>query len=125
MSRQNEKVHTIIHSASVASAAAGAGLAQMPCSDSAVITPIQVSMIIAIGEVHNKKLTKSAALSTLTTVSAGITGRALSQLLIGWIPLFGNAINASTAFALTEAIGWAADRVLQGCIIRLLATTQG
>jgi uncharacterized protein (DUF697 family) len=33
----------------------------------------------------------------------------LSQALVGWIPGVGNAINAATAAALTEAIGWAAD----------------
>jgi uncharacterized protein (DUF697 family) len=30
---------------------------------------------------------------------------------VGWIPGFGNAINASTAFAITEAIGWAANDI--------------
>jgi uncharacterized protein (DUF697 family) len=28
---------------------------------------------------------------------------------VGWLPGFGNAINAATAAALTEAIGWAAE----------------
>jgi uncharacterized protein (DUF697 family) len=29
--------------------------------------------------------------------------------MLGWLPGLGNAINAATAAALTEAIGWAAD----------------
>ena len=33
-------------------------------------------------------------------------GRAVSQVLVGWIPFVGNAINASTAAALTESVGW-------------------
>jgi uncharacterized protein (DUF697 family) len=108
----NEKIHTIIHGAAASAAAAGAGLAQIPGSDNAVITPIQIAMIIAIGEVHGQQLSKGAALSTLSAASAGVAGRTLSQFLVGWIPGYGNAINASTAFAITEAIGWAADKIL-------------
>ena len=108
----NEKIHTIVHGAAASAAAAAAGLAQIPGSDNAVITPIQVAMIIAIGEVHGQQLSKSAALSTLSAVSAGIAGRTLSQFLVGWIPGYGNAVNATTAFAITEAIGWGADKIL-------------
>lgn len=109
----NDKIHAIIHSAATAAAAAGAGLAQIPGSDNAVITPIQMAMIAAIGEVHGQKLSKAVALSTLSSASAGIAGRTVSQVLIGWIPGLGNTINASTAFAITEAIGWAADSLLE------------
>ncbi len=108
----NEKVHTIIHGAAASAAAVGTGLAQIPGSDNVVITPIQVAMIIAIGEVHGQQLSKAAALSTLSAASAGVAGRTLSQFLVGWIPGYGNAINATTAFAITEAIGWAADKIL-------------
>lgn len=38
-----------------------------------------------------------------------MAGRGISQVLVGWIPGYGNAINATTAAAVTEAIGWAAD----------------
>jgi len=106
------KVHTIIHGAASSAAAVGAGLAQIPGSDNAVITPIQVAMIIAIGEVHGQQLSKAAAMSTLSAASAGIVGRTLSQFLVGWVPGYGNAVNATTAFAITEAIGWAADKIL-------------
>jgi uncharacterized protein (DUF697 family) len=108
----NEKIHTIIHGAAASAAAAGAGLAQIPGSDNAIITPIQIAMIIAIGEVHDQQLSKGVALSTLSAASAGIAGRTLSQFLVGWVPGYGNAVNATTAFAITEAIGWAADKIL-------------
>ena len=109
----NDKIHAIIHGAASAAAAVGAGLAQIPGSDNAVITPIQIAMITAIGEVHGQQLSRSAALSTLSAASAGIAGRTVSQVLVGWIPGLGNVINATTAFAITEAIGWAADGVLE------------
>jgi len=47
----------------------------------------------------------------LMGVAAGYTGRAVSQILVGWIPFLGNAVNASTAGGLTEFVGWQmADR---------------
>lgn len=106
------QIHTIIHGAASAAAAAASGLAQVPGSDNAVITPIQLGMIGSIAAVHGKNLDRAAALSILSTASAGVTGRAVSQFLIGWIPGLGNAVNATTAFAITEAIGWGADKVL-------------
>jgi hypothetical protein len=40
-----------------------------------------------------------------TSAAAATIGRAASQALIGWIPGIGNIINATTAAAITEAIG--------------------
>ena len=108
----NEKIHAIIHSASATAAAAGAGLAQFPCSDYLIITPIQVAMITAIGEVHGLTMTKKSALAILAAAAAPVAGRATSQVLMGWIPGWGNATNAATAAAVTEAIGWSADAIL-------------
>ena len=110
MAKKNVK--GIIHGAATAAAAAASGLAQAPGADNVVITPIQTAMIIAIGEVYDQKITKSAALAMLSSVSAGTAGRAASQFLIGWVPGLGNAVNASTAFAITEAIGWSANDIL-------------
>ena len=106
---KNEKIHGIIHVASVAAGGVGYGLAQIPGSDSAAIVPIQTAMIVSIAEMHGVKLTKAAASDVLLTFTATMGGRFLSQVLVGWIPGAGNLINASTAAALTEAIGWAAD----------------
>lgn len=101
-----QKVHAVIHTAASTAATVGAGLAQIPGSDNAVITPIQLAMIQSIGSIYGVEMSKSAALSALSAASAGIAGRGISQYLVGWIPGYGNAINASTAFAITESIGW-------------------
>lgn len=106
---KNSKVHGIIHTASAAAAAAGGGLAQLPGSDSALIVPIQTAMIVSIAKVHGHKITEAAAADLLLTFLSTMIGRKVSQLLIGWIPGVGNAINATTAAVMTEAIGWAAD----------------
>lgn len=109
MATSNEKIHGLIHTASLAAAGAAGGLAQIPGSDSAVIVPLQTAMIVGIGSEHGVKLTKGAAADLLLTFSATMAGRTLSQFLVGWVPVYGNALNAATAFSLTEAIGWAAD----------------
>jgi uncharacterized protein (DUF697 family) len=106
---QNDKIHAVIHTAAAAAAGVGGGLAQVPGADSALIVPIQTAMILSIAQEHEVKITKGAAVDLLLTFSATMAGRAISQVLVGWIPGFGNAINAATAFSLTEAIGWAAD----------------
>ena len=92
---ENSKCHAIIHSAAVAAGAIGAGLAQIPLSDNLLIMPIQIGMVTSLGNVFGKSLTESTIKSLIASAS---------QSLLGWIPLLGNAINASTAFTLTEVI---------------------
>lgn len=106
------KAKIIIHGAAAAAAVVGGGLAQIPASGSVIITPIQISMIIALGSLHGKTLDKSSALGILAAAYGPYVGRTVSQLLIAWIPGVGNVINAATAFVITESIGWAAHRIL-------------
>lgn len=106
MATQNQKIHGIIHTAALSAAAVGAGMAQVPGSDAPVIAGIQTTMIIAIGREHSVELTKQAAANLLLPFLASAGGRGASQFLVGWIPGWGNAINASTAAALTETVGW-------------------
>ncbi len=103
---QKDKCHAIIHTASAAAGAVGAGLAQIPAGDNALLTPIQLTMTISLGKVFDIHLTESAALALTTTLAVHQIGRAASQFLVGWIPGIGNAINATTAAALTESMGW-------------------
>ena len=105
-SEQEAKCHAIIHTASASAAAVGAGLAQIPGSDNAVLTPIQLTMTIALGHVFDINLSESAALAAIGSVAASTIGRTASQFLVGWIPGVGNAINAATAASLTESMGW-------------------
>jgi len=108
----SKDVGGIIHSYATMAATAAAGLAQVPGSDNLVITPLQIKMIMEIAEAHGQHYSKGMAISTLSAATAGIAGRTVSQWAIGWIPGWGNAVNASTAFAITESIGWATDKIL-------------
>lgn len=103
---QRGKCHAIIHSASASAAAVGAGLAQVPCSDNAVITPIQLTMTVALGRVFGIELTDSAARASLASAAAATVGRMIPQVLVGWLPIAGNVINTCTAASVTEALGW-------------------
>lgn len=109
MATKNQKVHGIIHTASAGAGAVGGGLAQIPGADMPIIISLQTAMIVSIADQHGASITKTAAADLLLTFAAGYGGRAVSQFFIGWIPTIGNAINASTAIAITETIGWAAD----------------
>jgi uncharacterized protein (DUF697 family) len=109
MASRNTKVHGIIHSAATSAAAVGGGMAQIPGSDAVVIVPLQIAMIISIAGLHGHKLTQSAAEALVATFAAETGGRFVSQWAVGWIPFYGNAINATTAFTITEVVGWAAD----------------
>ena len=103
---EKKKCKAIIHSASAAAAAVGAGGAFLPCSDNAVLVPLQISMTITLGHVFGINLSRSAAKATVVTTLGTAIGRGISQVLVGWIPGFGNVVNATTAAALTETLGW-------------------
>lgn len=104
--KQRIKCHAVIHTASVAAGGVGAGLAQIPGSDNAVITPIQFAMTVSLGEIFDIKFTDSAAAAALTTLTGSTVGRGISQALIGWLPGMGNAVNCTTAAGITETLGW-------------------
>jgi len=112
MASTKQKVHGIIHEASVACAGIGGDPAQVPGSDSVAIVPIQTNMIMAIASEHGIEVSKAAAADLLLTFTATVRSRQLPvgrQALVGWLPGIDNVINDSTAAALTEAIGWAAN----------------
>ncbi len=103
--QERSKCHAIIHSAAVAAGAIGGGLAQIPTSDTLVITPLQIGMVASLGNVFGKSLTDTAIKALLSSFTAAFVGRTISQSLT-WLPIVGNIVNGSTAFAMTEAVGW-------------------
>jgi len=103
---ESNKSHAIIHVASTASAAIGAGLAQIPGSDIVPITAIQIGMVISLAAVFAIPMEKSQAKAIVASAVAGQVGKQVARQLVGWIPGWGNAMKAVTAAAFTEAIGW-------------------
>lgn len=104
-SREIGLCNGIILSASAAAAAIGAA-ALAPGSDNLIITPIQLTMAVSLGEVFGISLDQRAAKAAVASAIAGTVGRTTAQVLVGWLPGVGNIINAVTAATLTEAVGW-------------------
>lgn len=104
---QKKRCHIIIHGAAASAAGIGFGLAQAPGSDVPAIVGIEIGMTISIGAVFGISLTESTAKSIVLSAAGTVVGRGISQVLLGWMPLIGNTINASTAFGVVEALGWA------------------
>jgi uncharacterized protein (DUF697 family) len=107
-------VGVIIHTFSGLAAGVGGGLAQIPGSDAMVLVGLQTQMIGLIAAEMGVPVKEAMAKELALTFGATMVGRSVSQWLVGWIPGWGNAINASTAAALTEAVGWAAVAWFEG-----------
>lgn len=109
MSKELEKkCHTIIHSATMAAATAGA--IPIPMSDAVPITTVQIGMIILLGKVFDITVTQATARSIAGVILTQKTGRAIVTNILKVIPgagtIIGGGIGAATAAGLTEALGW-------------------
>lgn len=103
--QQKKKAMVIIGASAALAAGVGAGLAQLPCSDNIPLVSIQTTMILGLGAIFGVRLNQSTTEAVLATATATVTGRAISQLMLGWIPILGNSLNAITAAGITETIG--------------------
>lgn len=103
-----KRCHMAIHSASTAAAAAGA--IPIPMSDAVPISAAQIGMIIALGKVFDITLSQAAAKSIAGVALTQQAGRAIFANVLKTIPgagtVVGGVIGATTAAALTEALGW-------------------
>lgn len=103
-----KKCHLAIHSATTAAAAAGA--IPIPMSDAIPITAAQIAMIVQLGKVFGITLSQAAAKSIAGVTLTQSAGRAVASGLIKAVPgagtVIGGVIGATTAAALTEALGW-------------------
>lgn len=96
--------------AATAVACAGIAAAPIPIADLAPITGLQVTMIMSIGYIGGKKMTKKTAAEFITAsgvnISVGFALREASRALVKiFIPGAGNAISAAIAFGGTWGIG--------------------
>lgn len=97
---QLTKCNLAIHSASAASAVAGA--VPIPVADAIPITTAQVSMVLALGKVFDSNITESTAKGLIGAAASTFVGRSLIKL----IPIVGWGVSAAVAAGVTEAIGW-------------------
>ena len=79
-------------------------------SDAVPITAAQIGMIVALGKAFDITLSQAAAKSIASVTLAQQAGRAVASSILKMIPgagtIAGGIVGASTAAALTEALGW-------------------
>ena len=112
MKEAQEKISRyLIHSASTI--ASGIAWVPLPFADIIPLTALQVALIINIGYISGRDLTKKSALEFLTAIGAS-TGvaiglRELARGIMKWVlPGLGSVISSSIAYAGTWSIGEAA-----------------
>jgi uncharacterized protein (DUF697 family) len=105
-------VHVIIHSSTIAATTASSTLVTLPGADNLAMSPIHGAMIVAIGKCCGRSLNKDDVVAIFKAASMRIAGRVASQVLVWQVPIVGNLINVGSSAVVTEAIGWAAYKIL-------------
>jgi uncharacterized protein (DUF697 family) len=86
-------------------AAAAVTVQPVPLLDIALLAPIHIGMVQAIGQVHGHKLDAKSVVEMLATFGGSIVTRSVLGSVVKVIPIFGWAASASMAYAMTYAIG--------------------
>ena len=105
-----EKVQAVRDMIQVCSLAAGAVAIQpIPLIDIALISPIQIGLVQAIGRIHGQHLDKKSVLEILSTFGASLVAQGVIMGAAKFIPFIGWAVGPSMAYALTYAVGDVSD----------------
>ncbi len=98
---------------SFATIAGGIGLSPVPFSDSLILTPLQIIMIMLVGALSGRELNKDTLLEYLAAaglnVGAAMGFRALAQQIAKLIPAAGNVVSSGIATSGTYAVGKSAE----------------
>jgi len=101
-----EKLAAVRDVTVVCSAAAAAIAVQpVPLLDIALLGPVHVGMVQAIGQVHGHKLDAKTVVEMLATFGGSLVTRSVLGSIVKVIPVFGWAASASMAYAMTYAVG--------------------
>ncbi|MBI2570784.1 MAG: DUF697 domain-containing protein [Candidatus Schekmanbacteria bacterium] len=90
-------------------AAAAVAIQPIPLVDIALISPIQIAMVQAVGRIHGHRLDRKAVLEMLSTFGASLVAQNAIMAASKLIPFLGWLISASVAYALTYAVGEVSD----------------
>lgn len=104
---REEAVRNVIQ---VCSVAAGAVTFQpIPLLDAALITPIQIAMVQAIGRIYGYELDKKSVMEIFSTIGASLLAQNAIIAAFKLVPFLGWLVGISVAYALTYAIGDVSD----------------
>ena len=95
-----------------ACAVAGAALTiqPFPFVDTALLAPVQIAMVQAIGRIHGHRLDHRTVLEILSTLGASIVAQNAIMAAAKFVPFLGWVVTISMAYALTWAIGEVSDQ---------------
>lgn len=96
--------HIIIHVATLACAAVA--FIPIPVMDAIPMTAAQITMVLALAEVFDNKISKSDAEILLKAAAAPLAGRALAKSALNFVPGVGWTMNSAIAVVITEILGW-------------------
>jgi uncharacterized protein (DUF697 family) len=97
-------------------AAAAATIQPFPFLDFALITPIQVGLVRAVGKIHGRKLDQQAVLELLASLGASIVVQNAVIAASKFVPVLGWLVAPSMAYAMTWAIGEVSGRYFAGAV---------
>ena len=80
----------------------------LPFATMPLLTGIQISMVIAVGQLYGQTLTPAQAGGLVSAIAGGFVAQTIGRELVKLIPGFGSVIAASWATAYTWALGEAA-----------------
>lgn len=88
--------------------AAGLAAVPLPFATMPVLTALQSSMVVLLGQLYGQTLTPSQAGGLVSAIAGGFLAQAIGRELIKFVPGLGSVIAASWAAAYTWALGEAA-----------------
>jgi uncharacterized protein (DUF697 family) len=108
MSDKEDRAAAIILAYASAHAGIAAILANTVVGDTAVLSIMTCLMIYQLANLCERDLDAAAIAAIAGQLFGLVSGGYMASKLISWVPGFGNAVNATVTFGLTQVIGWAA-----------------
>lgn len=101
------KAHILIHGFAAAHGGTAFTLSQIPFADTAALTAETIAMVALIVKNCGASWKQATIEAFAAQQLARFVGVEVAKNGYKYIPLYGNAANAVTSIAITEAIGWA------------------
>ena len=107
--RRKKEAAKIIHTAATSAASASALGGLIPGGSlgvEALLTGVTVAMVIKLGGLFGRSITKTVAHDILTVVSGMVVGKLALNSVLTWIPGVASAAAATISFTFHETAGW-------------------
>lgn len=101
------KAHLLIHGFAAAHGGTAFALSQVPFADTAALTAETIAMVALIVKNCGSGWGQATIEAFAAQQLARFVGVEIAKHGYKYIPLYGNAANAVTSVAITEAVGWA------------------